>query len=109
MTATEGAWRKDAACAVAPALFWPVELDGAYPFTHHMATAIHICRRHCPVRAQCLTWVCREVAEHRQFPAVVGGFRWVTDSTNGTGGNGHARKRSDQKPCSVGCPLCGGS
>ena len=96
-------WQLRAACRVTrdgidPEWWWPVPAGPAAD----AARALHICRTHCPVLAQC-----RQAARNSPptHPTVLGGVRYVVDparhyhrtvpATNGAG-----TERAD------GCPYC---
>lgn len=94
-------WEDRAACAhpqVDPEWFWPVEHGMAASTTR---LAVHICRRHCPVLAQCR----QDVTDvPPPDPCVAGGRRYVAD-----GGAGRGRVRA--RPMTVSdtytdCPYC---
>ena len=96
-------WGDRAACAgpkVDPEWWWPVEHTLAAANTR---LAVHICRRHCPVRAQCDA-AARQVPQ--RHPVVVGGRRYVANGGAGTG-------RVRAMPLTVSdtytdCPYCPG-
>ena len=99
-------WRQDAACRlVDPELFWPqYGADSA-----NVPLALHICRRHCDVREQCLAWAQRDLDRGVLWPCVAGGFRWVSRAKypGGGGSSGRAHAYSTKaKAAPDGCPLC---
>ena len=98
-------WRQDAACRlVDPELFWP-----EYGRQAKVPLALHICRKHCPVRDECFAWARDAVDRNLLWPCVAGGMRWVArnDAEQYGGGSGKARTHSTTaKPNRSGCPLC---
>jgi hypothetical protein len=100
-----GEWRKDAACyGHDPELWLPPEREGSHGSspTNGLRIGAHVCREHCTVRAQCLEWAEREVAERDLWPCVAGGVRWTTAKHS----NGRARVSVPITPSDKGCPIC---
>jgi len=99
-------WRAQAACRnVNPDLFFPEQANQAA----NVGVALHICREHCPVWAQCQAWALHEMRERRLWPCVAGGVRWVgAQDAQSSRDCGRAQTISRHStPDRTGCPLCG--
>lgn len=64
-------WQDEALCRDDPEMWFP---DTGQSDT--ASTALHICRAHCPVRAQCYAWAVE--SKLNLSGTVIGGERWVT-------------------------------
>lgn len=87
-----GAWWHDATCTQTPELHLADVGSGGWIDPHSIAAqAVHICRTHCPVRAECEA----DTAKHPPAGMVQAGQVWVTLNV----GNQPAKRQ----PPDIGC------
>lgn len=109
-----GKWRAQAACrpetGANPDWWWPHDRarETRQLSDSRLRLATHICRRHCPVRADCLTWARQQLDQGTLFPCIAGGHRWVASNHEGETHSSRANKRAAVDPAesSINCPHC---
>jgi hypothetical protein len=92
----DGHWVDRAACRTDPELWFR---------TDDMALALHICRSHCDVAAECVDYTARLVDDgHTPTDCVQAGVRWRSKGNKGQRGDGPLT--SCQTQSSHDCPRC---